>query len=215
MNRFLPETADRSTSAPADTSVDTLGRPERPAWFSDCRPVNGRPVLPASGRRPSEVTPDRGAPPSNAHPYTASRGPRVNRQSAVRGPGPQSSRATVPTAHQTRPTADTVHTTLGSGAVNTDHLSPSSGGDAAAVLDQETRRAGELVGLFRDHRHRQFLPGQIRAGQFHAFGGVALVQVDVRGLRVLPGRGERATQRRRPRPRRCCGGARRNRLLLP
>ena len=81
-----------------------------------------------------------------------------------------------------------------SGAVGADRPAAGGEGDPAAVLDQETAGTGELVGLLREHRHGQLFPGhtgQISAGQFDAFGGVALVEVDVRGLRFLSGGGDR------------------------
>jgi hypothetical protein len=51
-----------------------------------------------------------------------------------------------------------------SGAIDADQGLAGSGRDPAAVLDQKARCTGELVGLFRDHRHGQFLAGQIHAG---------------------------------------------------
>ena len=71
-----------------------------------------------------------------------------------------------------------------SGAVDADQPSGGVSGDPAAVVHQETRRAGELVGLLRNDRHGQYLPGQVRARQVDALGGVALLQVDVRGPRA-------------------------------
>jgi len=57
-----------------------------------------------------------------------------------------------------------------SGAVDADQPSGGVSGDPAAVVHQETRRAGELVGLLRNDRHGQYLPGQVRAGQVDALG---------------------------------------------
>ena len=41
-------------------------------------------------------------------------------------------------------------------------------GVAVSVVDEETGRAGELVGLSRHDPHREFLPGQVRPGQLEA-----------------------------------------------
>jgi len=49
---------------------------------------------------------------------------------------------------------------------------------AWSVVDQEAGRASELVGLCGHHAHRQFLPRQVRTGQFEGRGGVGLVDVD-------------------------------------
>src|SRR4029077_21034743 len=38
-------------------------------------------------------------------------------------------------------------------------------------------RARELVGLLRDHAHRQLLAGEIGAGQLERFGGLGLINV--------------------------------------
>ena len=67
-------------------------------------------------------------------------------------------------------------------------LPPLSERQPAAVLDQETHRAGELVGLLRDHLDGQFLAGQVGAGQFETLRGVALVDVDDGRLRLVPAR---------------------------
>ena len=73
----------------------------------------------------------------------------------------------------------------GSGAVQADRSSGAVGGRPAAVLHQETRRDGELVGPPPNDRHGQYLPGQVGAGQVGAgrvgaLGGVFLLQVHVR-----------------------------------
>lgn len=47
---------------------------------------------------------------------------------------------------------------------------------------EEAARAGELVGLLRDDAHRQFLAGQVRAGQFEGLGRFGFVDVDGRRL---------------------------------
>jgi len=57
-------------------------------------------------------------------------------------------------------------------------------GVAVSVVDEETGRAGELVGLSRHDPHREFLPGQVRPGQLEAFRGVGLLDIDRRGLRL-------------------------------
>ena len=47
-----------------------------------------------------------------------------------------------------------------------------------AVLHQEARRAGELVGLLRNHPNRELFTREIRAGQFERVELVAVVDVD-------------------------------------
>ncbi len=78
----------------------------------------------------------------------------------------------------------------GSGAVDADRAGVGPAREAAAVLDQKARRAGELVGLLGHDRHGQVLAGQIGTGQLHTFPGVGLVEIHDRGLLVGPGRGQ-------------------------
>ncbi len=60
------------------------------------------------------------------------------------------------------------------------------GGELAAVVHQEARRAGELVRLLRDDMDGELLAGQVRAGQFEGFGEVGLVGVEhASGLGLL------------------------------
>src|SRR6478735_5973962 len=51
-----------------------------------------------------------------------------------------------------------------SGTVDANQLAPGVGGQPAAVLHQETHRAGELVGLLGDDFDGQFLAGQVGTG---------------------------------------------------
>src|SRR5690606_28205532 len=51
-------------------------------------------------------------------------------------------------------------------------------GQPAAVVHQETTRAGELVGLLGDHPNRQFLAGEVGAGQLVGLDGLRIVHVN-------------------------------------
>src|SRR5664279_519709 len=73
----------------------------------------------------------------------------------------------------------------GSGTVHAHQPAAGIRRESAAVLDQETHRTGELVGLFRDDLDGQFLPGQVSTGKFETLCGVALVDVDDRRLRLV------------------------------
>jgi len=70
-------------------------------------------------------------------------------------------------------------------AVAADRQTCAFPGVAVTVLDQETCRAGELVGLFRHDPHREFLPRQVRTGQLETLGGVGLIDVDNRRRGVV------------------------------
>src|SRR5664279_1869967 len=72
-----------------------------------------------------------------------------------------------------------------SGTVHTHQPAAGIRGQPAAVLDQETHRTGELIGLFRDDLDGQLLPGQVGTGKFETLGGVALVDVDDRRLCLI------------------------------
>ena len=63
-------------------------------------------------------------------------------------------------------------------AVAADRQARAFTGVAVTVVDQETGRAGELVGLLRRDPHRELLPGQVRTGQLEALRGVGLIDVN-------------------------------------
>src|SRR6478609_555701 len=73
-----------------------------------------------------------------------------------------------------------------SGTVDTHQLAAGVGREPAAVLHQETHRAGEFVGLLRDDLDGQLLAGEVGPRQLETFRGVAFVDVDNRGLSLVP-----------------------------
>src|SRR5208283_5583494 len=71
-------------------------------------------------------------------------------------------------------------------AVGTDHHAVLLTGKTAAVLHQETTRAGELVGLLRNDTNGQLFTRQVSAGQLERFSGFGFVYVDHRRGRLVP-----------------------------
>ena len=59
-------------------------------------------------------------------------------------------------------------------------------GDLAAVLDEEARCTGELVGLPRQHPDGQLLVRQVGTGQLERLRSLDLVLVDLAGILVVP-----------------------------
>src|SRR5690606_8111658 len=74
----------------------------------------------------------------------------------------------------------------GSGrAVAADVLPVAAGRQPAAVVDEEAARAGELVGLLRQHLDRELLAGQVGARQLEALRRLRLVDVHDRRLGLV------------------------------
>lgn len=69
------------------------------------------------------------------------------------------------------------------GAVGADQLC--GVGQPAAVVHQKAAGAGEFVGLLRDDPDREFLVGEVGAGQFEGVDRIGFIHVDDRGRRVV------------------------------
>src|SRR5450432_1711350 len=69
-----------------------------------------------------------------------------------------------------------------------DHLGAGTGRELAAVVHQEAARAGELVGLPRQHPQGELFVGQIRARQLERLGEIRLVAFEDAALPVCPAR---------------------------
>jgi hypothetical protein len=66
------------------------------------------------------------------------------------------------------------------GALATDRLATDFLGQLAAVMYEETARAGELIGLLGNHSNGQLLAGQVCSGKLEALGLFGLVDVNAR-----------------------------------